>query len=194
MCCVLQQNKCLKCFEEVDRGQKQNWDNQKAVYNAYHLSLGHIYYALEIYLNQWTVEQVWKLEFHRLHLHILSWNWPHDSLRTDLVLQQVGEEFHRLRPTRLPSQGLTGSQERGLSFGVVPVDLSPPLHQQADQTQLTGGCCTDEGAAVGQGVSHGLEGKGKSDSMFKVQQQNMYTSCSVHIWLHFIILIIVSWL
>lgn len=128
----------------------------------------HIYYALVIHLNQYTVILLGKPACCRLHLStcILSWNGKYYSLQTDLVLEQVGEEFHRLRPSRLPSQSLTGSQERGLSSRVAPVDLSPTLHQQADQTKLTGGCCTDEGAGVQQGVPHGLVGKGKSDYIF----------------------------
>lgn len=91
-------------------------------------------------------------------------------LQTDLVLEQVCEEFHGLGPGRLPSQGPAGSQESGLSSRVAPVDLSPAFHQQADQAKLTRGCCTDEGAAVWQGVPHGLKGKGKSDYIFTLLQ------------------------
>ncbi len=119
---------------------------------------------------------LWKLSCCRVHLStcIVSWNWKYYSLRTDLVLEKVCEEFHRLRPSRFPSKGLTGSQESGLSFRVAPVDMSPAFHQQADQAKLTWGCCTDEGAAVWQGVPHGLEGKGRSDYIFSYKHSLCY--------------------
>lgn len=105
----------------------------------------------------------------RSHLLCIR-NCKCSSLQTDLVEEQIGEEFHRFTPSRLPPHGFTGSQERGLSSGVAPVDLSSTFHQQADQAKLTGGCRADEGAAVGKGVCHGLSGEGESDHHCQQQQ------------------------
>lgn len=110
------------------------------------------------YLSYWTI-----------HLLCIR-NCKCSSLQTDLVEEQIGEEFHRFTPSRLPPHGFTGSQERGLSSGVAPVDLSSTFHQQADQAKLTGGCRADEGAAVGKGVCHGLSGEGESDHHCQQQQ------------------------
>lgn len=105
----------------------------------------------------------------RLHLStcILSRHGDYYSPQADLVLEQVCEELYSLRPSRLPSQGLTGSQESGLSSRVAPVYLSTAFHQQADQTELTRGCCTDEGAAVRRRFPHSLEvGQGRKVRLY----------------------------
>ena len=102
-------------------------------------------------------------------------NKKSDSLQTDLVLKQVTEEFHSLGPGWFPSQSLAGSQESSLSSRVARVDLSSTFYQQADQTELARGRCTDERAAVWQGVPHGPWNKTKVKNEFRVAVFQLYS-------------------
>lgn len=119
----------------------------------------HVFHALEINPKSiycWAPVQTYmqKIAFKAHASEVETWKcwW----LQADLVLEQVCDEFQGVRRGRLPSQGLAGRQQRRLSFGVTPINLSAALHQQADQTELSWGRRTDEGAAVIQGVPHSL--------------------------------------